>query len=83
MKMDTEPSYTPPAAIAATGVRRGQRGHDTLIGARHHAPLLSSGHVTVVVAIGALLCVLAMAFAVSWRDSGDRLHRILSEFDGD
>jgi hypothetical protein len=49
----------------------------------HHTTLLRTDHVAAVIALGALLWLLGIAFVVSWRNSGDRLRGILSEFDND
>jgi hypothetical protein len=47
----------------------------------HHTPLFSPDHIAVIVAVGTLICLLGAAFAISWRDSGDKLRSILSEID--
>ena len=57
----------------------GQR--QTLTSTHHHTALLRANHIAAVVAIGALLWILGVAFVISWRHSGDRLRSILSEFD--
>jgi hypothetical protein len=49
----------------------------------HHTPLFSADHTSVMVAVGALVCLLGAAFALSWRDSGDKLRSILGEIDND
>lgn len=56
----------------------GPRGAPTAT--HHHTAPLRADHVTVVIAVGALLWLLGMAFVVSWRSSGDRLRAILNEF---
>lgn len=48
---------------------------------RHHTGPLGADHLTAVVAVGALLWIVGTALVLSWRDSGDRLRGILSEFD--
>jgi hypothetical protein len=59
----------------------GQPGHNALISTHHHTALLGTGPVIAALAAGALLVLLSAKLVLSWRESGDRLRRILSEFD--
>jgi hypothetical protein len=59
----------------------GQPGHNVLGSTHHHTALLGAEPVVAAVAVGALLLLLSARFVLSWSESGDRLRRILSEFD--
>ena len=63
-----------------TGTMATVQQREALTSAHHHTALLRAD-VTAVVGIGALLWILGLAFAISWRHSGDGLRGILSEFD--
>ena len=64
-----------------TGTMATVKQREALTSAHHHTALLRADHVTAVIAIGALLWILGIAFAISWRHSRDTLRGILSEFD--
>jgi hypothetical protein len=64
-----------------TGTMTTVEQREALRSAHHHTALLRADHVTAVIAIGAMLWILGLAFAISWRHGGDKLRGILSEFD--